>query len=270
MTQGEKNPQIKPIVEKPKSGRFVPFGMPKGKVMKKPLNRICLMLGCLVLMVSHALAGSEVTTNFVQGMELTKEELNIVLSLAQKVGVTNVVSVSTGHICHSIIRGVFVTEGETVADGKIRYRSLFIKRRQWMRENEKVDEKATQLGDFWIHSTQQFELTLLNIDGKEYKLTLAPDIPVATAEAILKKLLKRDYNLKEMEKRAESESYARYEIESLKRMDTEKPFSLNYDADKGVYRASFLGEGLGGPTYYLTFRYTWRRITMINCNSLQM
>jgi hypothetical protein len=139
-----------------------------------------------------------------------------------------------------------------------------------MEKLEQVTQNSIELGDFWIDSMQQFEFTLLHIDGKEYKLTLAPDIPVATAEAILKKFLKRDYNLKEMEKRAKSESYARYDIESLKRMDAEKPFALKYDTDKGVYRASFLGEGLGGPTYYLTFRYTWRSITMISCNVIQM
>lgn len=238
--------------------------------MNKPISCIRAILVFLTLVVPRVWAGSEVVTYFAKEMELTKDELSIVLSLAQKVGVTNISRVATGHMSHSPNRGVFVTESETVADGKIRHRNIFIKRRQWMRETEQVDAHSIQLGDFWIRSIYGVELTMLHIDGKEYRLSVAQNIPTATAEAILRKFLKGDYSVKEMERRSKG-SVGRGEIDNLKHMDVAKPIEFKYETDKKVYHAQFEGLERGGPSFFLTFRYNWwTGIALISCSGIQM
>ena len=238
--------------------------------MNKPIYCKYAILAFLALVVPYMMAGAEVITAFQKGMELTKDDLSIVLSLAQKAGVTNVSRVATGHMSHSPERGVFVTESETVADGKIRQRYIFIERRQWMRETEQVDAHSIQLGDFWIRSINGVELTMLHIDEKEYRLSVAQNIPIATAEAILRKFLKGDYSVKEMEMRSKG-SVGRGEIDNLKHMDVAKPIEFKYETDKKVYHAQFEGLERGGPSFYLTFRYNWwTGVALISCFGIQM
>ncbi len=240
--------------------------------MNKPNYQIYVMLTCLVLVTSCSKATPEITTVFAEGLELTDDELNNVLSLAQNSGVTNVLPVTTGYMSHSFDRDgyVFVEETESIVSGKARYRVLYIKRKQWSTESV-PDENLVQLGEFWVSSINNIELSVLHIGDNEYRFKVDKNISIDMATTILENLLRGDYTLKgQAAQELNGNNKSKEASVLLNQVGKWTPIELGYDISEGLYSFQFEGERKGGPCPYLRFGFDGCSIELIEYFSIQM
>lgn len=239
-------------------------------------NRSCcafLILSCLILTTPFIMAAPEVITDFKKGMELTGTELETVLSLAQKSGVTNVVKVSTGYISHTPERGIFVVEREFISSGKARHRELFIKSRKWLRDAERRSERPAPLDEFWIANTYTIELTILQVDEREFRFSLAENVSIDTAKTILEILLKDDYSIKDPAAQTAIKNEQPETEDALTLLNKTAlwtPIELGYDSSEETYYLRFKEDTKKGPSYYLSFSYKTGRIELLDSSSIQM
>jgi hypothetical protein len=213
-----------------------------------------------------AASDTRVTTSFAKGAELTAAEVKDVLTIAHRAGVTNVAEVYTYFISPSPDRGVGVKETDTITDRQIHCRILFIMRGKWQEESHAAPTNSIQVGDFWLDSVHVQNLTILRVQGREFKISVSGGIPVVQAEAILSEFLKGSYDISPVlewtKKLMKAKGrYSDLDFQKCKdefeRMDVTKPIHLGYNPKTKKFNISFGAKADTDPTLNLTFLFSF-------------
>ena len=131
-------------------------------------------------------AGEEqLKTRFVPKGELTTNEVNLVIQLADKSGIKELEEVSTDYIHPSTNLCIGAKEKETRDGRKVTFRRLYIVKRGWESKRPPSDKEVIQIGDFWVERVSREELTVLSLQQREYRVDLRGSIQPEIAERIL-------------------------------------------------------------------------------------
>jgi len=132
-----------------------------------------------------ATAGEQsLKTRFVPKGELTTNEVNLVIQLADKSGIKELEEVSTDYIHPSTNLCIGAKEKETRDARNVTFRCLFIGKRGWVSKGPS-NNKAIQIGDLWVQHVTREDLTILNVKQREYRVHLRDGIQPELAERIL-------------------------------------------------------------------------------------
>jgi hypothetical protein len=184
-------------------------------------------------------AGEEqLKTRFVPKGELTTNEVNLVIQLADKSGIKELEEVSTDYIHPSTNLCIGAKEKETRDGRKVTFRrlyivkrgweSLYIGKRGWESKKPPSDKEVIQIGDFWVERVSREELTVLNVQQREYRVDLRGGIQPEIAERILESFQSGKFRF---ERKSDEKL--------MPRIDFAQPQSLSVRAEGTGMRMSF-------------------------------
>ena len=174
-------------------------------------------------------AGEEqLKTRFVPKGELTTNEVNLVIQLADKSGIKELEEVSTDYIHPSTNLFIGAKEKETRDGRKVTFRRLYIVKRGWESKRPPSDKEVIQIGDFWVERVSREELTVLNVQQREYRVDLRGGIQPEIAERILESLQSGKFRF---ERKSDEKL--------MPRIDFAQPQSLSVRAEGTGMRMSF-------------------------------
>ena len=124
-------------------------------------------------------------TRFVPTGELTTNEINLVIQLADKAGIQELEEVVTDYIHPSTNLCIHAKERETRDGRKITFRRLYIGRRGWEKKGPSSDDKVLRIGDLWVQLVTHVELTALTVQQRDFRVDLRNGIRPEIAERIL-------------------------------------------------------------------------------------
>jgi hypothetical protein len=129
-------------------------------------------------------------TNFVSDAVLTADEVGTIVKLAKKCGISHVAEVRTFHYLPTLVRGIEVTSTDDVDGRNATYETLKVFRKDWSGATvPSAPFAAISLGDFWVNGPGIPELhtaTLFNVARETIHVQVGPDIPIETADTIIK------------------------------------------------------------------------------------
>jgi len=146
--------------------------------------RVVIACSC-VWFAFPATAGEQgLKTRFVPKGELTTNEVNLVIQLADKSGIKELEEISTDYVHPSTNLCIGAKEKETRDGRKVTFRRLYIGKRGWERQAPS-DNEVIQIGDLWVQRVTREDLTVLNVKQCEYPVDLRDGIRPELAERLL-------------------------------------------------------------------------------------
>jgi hypothetical protein len=132
-----------------------------------------------------------VTFEYEAHCSLNAEEKREVLRLAKLRGMTNITTVTAVYALPTLDVRLCVKEPEEIKNREVYYRQLSIAvRTQAGRAPAKANLPVVQR--FVARDPQEVKLKIVAVEGKEFRIAVGDEIPVALADEILGKFLRRD------------------------------------------------------------------------------
>jgi hypothetical protein len=174
-------------------------------------------------------------TEYVPDAVLSAEQQEIVLELAAKRGIKDVVEISTYVLHPSSYREIAVKGIEQITGREVSTQILIIHFKDWSPREQAPRKDDIQIGDFWAGKPYIRKQTILKVAMKDYRTGSISGVSIEECESILARLLEGKYTLGSAVRQ-----------DSLKEIDWSRPRSF-HKRDDGVF-VEFLhkaGEGDG-------------------------
>ncbi len=195
-------------------------------------------------------------TRFVPNGELTTNEVNLVIQLADKYGIKELEEVRTDYIHPSTNLWIGAKEKETRDGRKVTFRRLSIGKRGWQGQGPS-DNKVIQIGDLWVQHATREEQTILNVQQREYRVDLRGGIQPEIAEHILECFQSDKFRFKR-----------KADEKLMPRIDFTQPSSLWVPAHGMGMRMSFTSKHDHLEWFSIHFTFEDGRITILEIKDI--
>jgi len=196
-------------------------------------------------------------TRFVPKGELTTNEVNLVIQLADKCGIKELEEVVTDYIHPSTNLCIHAKEKETRDGRKIMFRRLCIGKRGWEKKRTPSDDKVLQIGDFWVQLVTPVELTVLTVQQRDFRVDLRNGIRPEIAERILESFQSAKFRF---ERKSDEKL--------LPRIDFTQPSSLWIPAQGAEMRMSFTSKEDRLEWFSIHFKFDGGEITILEIKDI--
>ncbi len=139
-----------------------------------------------------------VMLDFMHDLQLTSEEIDSVISLAEKCGIKDISRIETYHTEPINYPGIYVYEKEILNGRKVTYRKLGISNKSWEPENVKPKKDAIIDGNFWTYKDKSIisrKAFILKANGKEYRVRSIGKYSIEDADRILEMFINGKYTI---------------------------------------------------------------------------
>jgi len=174
-----------------------------------------------------------VTTSFVPKAVLTTSELKDLVKLAAKCGIERVTLIRTYYIHPSSNCGIQIKSAETISGRKVSFVTINIRYKDPYDDDQPGDVIAS-VGDFRVRAGRisTNSLTTFTTRGGTIRVSLADDVPLATADKIVELFAKG--RIRHMDETS---------IQEMQELDLSNPECLEYSKDDGKFFIVFaIGE----------------------------
>ena len=130
---------------------------------------------------------------YIKQAVLTKEEEKVVIELAKKRGIEEIVKVSTFYLRPTAARGISVKGVEKIKGREVSFKVLNVTYGKWSFPNSKPGTRDIQMGDFWAGTAGTRKQTILKVNKKEYRVASLQGLEIKECESILALFLAGKY-----------------------------------------------------------------------------
>lgn len=175
--------------------------------------------------------------NYVSRAVLSADQEKIVLELAAQRGIKRVAEIATHNIYPSDARGITVTGYDQIEGRLVSNRILNIQFKDWALPGQVPGKGDIQIGKFWAGEPFTRKQTILEVAGKDYRISSIDGLSAEEGEGVLGRLLNGKYLVAEGVRRA-----------SLTQIDWSKPQFIRKRGDS--VSIGFLHKGGPGSGFF--------------------
>ncbi|MEZ6055260.1 MAG: sialate O-acetylesterase [Planctomycetaceae bacterium] len=139
--------------------------------------------------------GDGIKRAYVERANLTEEQEQVVIELAQKQGIEQVAKISTYFLLPSDQRGIAVEGVEQVEGREVSAKVLSVHFKDWLSAGPEPRPGDQRIGDFWAGQPIVKRQTILKVGNIEYRANGAQGLSYQECESLLERLLAGKYTI---------------------------------------------------------------------------